>query len=94
VNVSTDSVAVQVADSGPGIPVLEKLFQPFQKGADATGLGLYLSRELVRSFHGDLRHEPAVAGCSFIIDLMRADSYEANRSATVEENAAHPTSVA
>jgi two-component system sensor kinase FixL len=50
----------------------EKLFQPFQKGAEATGLGLYLSRAFVRSFRGELRHEPAASGCSFVIDLVRA----------------------
>lgn len=94
VSVLADSVIVQVSDTGPGIPVVDKLFQPFQKGADATGLGLYLSRELVRSFHGDLRHEPGTPGCSFVIDLLRANSNETNATATAEENAAHSTSVA
>lgn len=94
VNVLANSVTVQVSDTGPGIQALDKLFQPFQKGADSTGLGLYLSRELVRSFHGDLRHEPSAAGCCFSIDMLQADSYEKTPSATVEENAAHSPSVA
>jgi PAS domain S-box-containing protein len=94
VTVRPDSVAVQVCDTGPGIPVLDKLFQPFQQGADATGLGLYLSRELVRSFHGDLRHEASTSGCCFAINMLRADTYETIASATVEENATHSPSVA
>jgi two-component system sensor kinase FixL len=72
VSSTSAGVSVRVADSGPGISMPEKLFQPFQKGAEATGLGLYLSRAFVRSFRGELRHEPAASGCSFVIDLVRA----------------------
>jgi hypothetical protein len=50
--------------------VIDHLFEPFQQGADATGLGLYLSRALLRSFRGDLRYDPTVPGCSFVIELM------------------------
>ncbi len=71
-------VTVRVTDSGPGIPSTVKLFQPFQKGADSTGLGLYLSRAFVRSFHGDLRHDPAVPGCSFVIELAVAGPNESD----------------
>jgi PAS domain S-box-containing protein len=71
-------VTVRVTDSGPGIPSTTKLFQPFQKGADSTGLGLYLSRAFVRSFHGDLRHDPAVTGCSFVIELAVAGPNESD----------------
>lgn len=70
------SVIVRVTDSGPGIQSPAKLFQPFQKGADSTGLGLYLSRAFVKSFHGDLRHDPTAAGCSFIIELAVAAPLE------------------
>lgn len=66
------TVTIRVTDSGPGIPPGAKLFQPFQKGADSTGLGLYLSRAFVRSFSGDLRHDPSVPGCSFVIELTVA----------------------
>ena len=72
VSVGLDLVSIRVTDTGPGIAKPENLFQPFQKGADSTGLGLYLSRAFVRSFRGDLRHDPAVAGCSFVIDLAMA----------------------
>jgi len=71
-SVKDEIVSVRVSDSGPGISATDKLFQPFQKGADSTGLGLYLSRAFVRSFHGELRHDPAVPGCSFVIELAVA----------------------
>jgi len=65
-------VSIRVMDSGPGIGSADTLFQPFQKGADSTGLGLYLSRAFVRSFRGELRHDPAAPGCSFVIELAVA----------------------
>jgi two-component system, LuxR family, sensor kinase FixL len=72
-----DGVSIRFTDSGPGIPPGQKIFQPLQKGADATGLGLYLSRAFMRSFRGDLRHDPRCAGCSFILELATAtDSAE------------------
>jgi len=74
-SVGDDTVSIRVADTGPGIGSVEKLFQPFQRGADSTGLGLFLSRAFVRSFRGDLRHDPAAPGCAFIIDLAIAGSH-------------------
>ena len=71
-----DVVIVRFTDSGPGIPSPEKLFQPFQKGAESTGLGLYLSRAFLRSFQGELRHVPSAAGCSFAIELKVAGAAE------------------
>ncbi len=65
-------VSIRITDSGPGIRSTDKLFQPFQKGAESTGLGLFLSRAFVRSFHGDLRHDPSMPGCSFVIELAVA----------------------
>jgi C4-dicarboxylate-specific signal transduction histidine kinase len=69
VSVQSDTVSIRVTDSGPGPAAVDSLFQPFQKGAHANGLGLYLSRALLRSFRGDLRYDRAVPGCSFVIDL-------------------------
>jgi len=65
-------VSMKVCDSGPGIASTENLFQPLQKGADSTGLGLFLSRALMRSVSGDLRHDPQAPGCCFIIELAIA----------------------
>src|SRR5690349_15497462 len=69
-------VFIRVTDTGAGIASVEKLFQPFQQGAEATGLGLYLSRALMRSLRGDLRHDPTVPGCSFVIEFAIAGTPE------------------
>jgi PAS domain S-box-containing protein len=63
-------VVVRVRDTGRGILNPERLFQPFQEGAESTGLGLYISRALVRTFNGDLRYEPGPPGCCFALDLV------------------------
>ena len=71
-------VAIRVTDTGPGIVSAEKLFQPLQKGAEATGLGLFLSRAFMRSLRGDLRYDSDVPGCCFVIELAIADIGEVN----------------
>ena len=70
VELESGRALIHVSDTGPGIPAGQKLFQPLQKGADATGLGLYLSRAFLRSFGGDLRHQPQQQGCSFVLELL------------------------
>lgn len=70
-------VAVCVQDSGGGVQHPEHLFRPFQPGAQSTGLGVYLSRALLRSFRGDLRYEPASrrggeGGSIFVVELALA----------------------
>jgi two-component system sensor kinase FixL len=84
-----DGVAIRFTDNGPGIQADKKIFQPLQKGADATGLGLYLSRAFMRSFRGDLRHDREHPGCSFILDLTT--TVPPDESPTAVDNAAHPT---
>jgi two-component system, LuxR family, sensor kinase FixL len=64
-----DLVLVQFTDTGGGVAHPEFLFRPFQAGADASGLGLYLSRAFLRSFGGELRYLPAPGGSSFIVSL-------------------------
>ncbi|HEX5228216.1 MAG TPA: ATP-binding protein [Bryobacteraceae bacterium] len=78
-------VAVRVTDTGSGVLDPSHLFRPFQPGAQATGLGVYLSRALLRSFHGDLRYEPGArtasdAGATFVVELSPAPA------ATLKEN--------
>jgi two-component system sensor kinase FixL len=67
-----ESVVVRFEDTGPGVPQPERLFRPFQHGSDATGLGLYVSRAIMRSFSGDLRNEPRSRGSCFAVELARA----------------------
>jgi signal transduction histidine kinase len=51
-------VCVTVTDNGPGVApeIAQRLFRPFAstKGARGTGLGLYISRQLVREAEGEL----------------------------------------
>jgi len=65
-------VAVQFRDTGCGVAEPERLFRPFQQGAQATGLGLYLSRAFMRSFRGDLRYQKEPDGSSFVVELSPA----------------------
>lgn len=68
--------SIRFCDTGPGLPSAENLFQPLQKGADATGLGLFLSRAFMRSFGGDLRYDAGAPGCCFVIELAIAGNEE------------------
>ena len=62
-------VVILVSDTGPGVRHPEYLFKPFQQAARATGLGLYLSRALMRSFGGELQHRPGGVGATFAVEL-------------------------
>jgi signal transduction histidine kinase len=68
-SLETGRVILQIEDTGSGVAAPERLFQPFQPGADSTGLGLYISRALVRGFRGDLAYVPRATGCCFTISL-------------------------
>jgi PAS domain S-box-containing protein len=67
-----EQATISFLDSGPGVATVENLFHPFRPGSDGSGLGLYISRELVRSFQGDLVHVPVEAGCRFDVLLAIA----------------------
>lgn len=65
-------VTVRFEDTGAGVACPERLFQPFQSGAEGAGLGLYISRALLRSYGGDLRFEPRMKGSCFVVELQSA----------------------
>jgi signal transduction histidine kinase len=53
-----ESLVITIADTGPGMPphTIGKIFEPFftTKGFNGTGLGLWISREIVSRHHGKL----------------------------------------
>lgn len=74
---SGSRVCVTVTDNGPGVApeIAQRLFRPFAstKGIRGTGLGLYISRQLVREAEGELdvvkQDEP---GARFLVWLPSA----------------------
>ena len=71
----SERILIEVADTGGGVAHPEHLFHPFQAGAEATGLGLYLSQAFLRSFGGELRYRPVQDGACFTVYLTPAISY-------------------
>jgi two-component system sensor kinase FixL len=67
-----EQISVEFTDNGGGVAHPEELFRPFQAGAAATGLGLYLSRGFVRSFGGELHYHAIPDGACFVVSLTRA----------------------
>jgi two-component system sensor kinase FixL len=64
------TVIIRFEDTGPGISDPQALFRAFQRDAEVTGLGLYVSRALMKSFGGDLSFERAERGCTFAVTLQ------------------------
>ncbi len=74
-HVSEGCIKVSVADSGPGVPEeqISKLFEPFETSKEVgkgTGLGLYVSREIIGSMGGDITYSVSeLGGACFTIEL-------------------------
>jgi len=75
------SIRVTVADDGAGIATEdeERIFEKFYRadpaqanGVTGTGLGLYITREIVRRMHGRVGLLPSVRGAMFFVDLPAA----------------------
>lgn len=64
-----ERVVIRFEDTGIGVASPENLFRPFQRGAKSSGLGLYVSRAIMRSFGGELAYEPRSEGCCFAVVL-------------------------
>jgi two-component system, LuxR family, sensor kinase FixL len=56
-------------DDGPGVEDASRLFQPFRENADGSGLGLYVSRAMMRGLGGDLSYVPSERGGRFDVVL-------------------------
>jgi len=72
--VESDLVLVRFFDSGPGVARPDELFQPFQSGSHSFGLGLYISRAILRSHGGGLRYEPQPVGSCFTVELWPVEN--------------------
>jgi signal transduction histidine kinase len=89
----TGHIEVEVADTGPGIPAhdLPHIFAPFftTKGlTGGTGLGLTISREIVRSHHGEIRVESTLRqGTRFIVSLPLACALAAQPAGDADAHA-------
>jgi two-component system NtrC family sensor kinase len=88
-----DYIEVEVADTGSGIPAddLPHIFEPFftTKGVTGgTGLGLTISREIVRSHYGEIRVESRLGQeTRFIVSLPPARAVAAQPAGGAD---AHP----
>jgi PAS domain S-box-containing protein len=74
--VENDLVVVRFQDSGPGVENPEGLFRPFQPGSQSGGLGLFISRAIVRSHGGNLRYEASQNGARFAVELWPLEKVE------------------
>jgi PAS domain S-box-containing protein len=72
--VERDLVAVHFRDSGPGVAQPDQLFRPFQAGAHSVGLGLYISRAILRAHGGGLRYNPEESGSCFTVELWPVEN--------------------
>jgi signal transduction histidine kinase len=48
-------------------------FRQFQRGAESGGLGLYVSRAIMRSFGGELSYEPRSEGCGLTLGVTQEE---------------------
>ncbi len=64
-----DLVVVRFRDTGPGVAHPDELFRPFQPNAHSLGLGLYISRAILRANGGGLRYEAQERGSCFTVEL-------------------------
>ena len=74
-NVELDRVVVHVVDDGPGIPtdVMPHIFDPFfttKPPGQGTGLGLEITRQLVRRHRGDIYAESRPGHTEFCVSLI------------------------
>jgi len=80
VHEEADSVVLEVADTGKGIPaeVQERLFDPFFTTKEGgTGLGLPIAARIVEKHGGELRYQTQLhRGTTFAIVLPRANEHE------------------
>jgi len=96
-NGSRPGMRLTIADSGAGIApeIKSRLFEPFvsTKGETGTGLGLWVSSEIIRKHGGTLsfksRSSPPATGTVFSIFLPAEPQFREHESTAVTEQATH-----
>ncbi len=63
---------IRFRDNGGGVRAPERLFQLFESTGKGAGIGLYVSRAILRSFDGELHYEPVEHGSIFSLHLRLA----------------------
>jgi signal transduction histidine kinase len=69
---NTEQARIEIVDNGPGmsLEVLDRAFEPFYSTKDTgTGIGLALSKELVKKSGGDIRILTGQYGTTIVITL-------------------------
>ena len=71
----SDFVELRVSDNGPGIPedIRKQIFLPFvttKMASKGTGLGLYLCRNIIEKYNGEIFHNTEFQqGTQFIVPI-------------------------
>lgn len=71
--VGEQCVLIEFSDNAGGVAHPDQLFHPFQRRAQVTGLGLFLSRAFMRASRGELRYKPLSGGTCFIVEMPIAE---------------------
>jgi C4-dicarboxylate-specific signal transduction histidine kinase len=61
---------VKLSENGPVVRDPASLFRPFGGGPSSSGRGLYLSRAMMLSFHGNLVYQPSASGATFVVEMI------------------------
>ncbi|MBQ4914578.1 response regulator [Maribacter sp. MMG018] len=97
-NKKQEFVALQVSDSGPGIPVKdqEKIFKLFyrsdlgKQSTDSSGIGLALAKELIELHHGEISVDSKQGkGSTFRVKLFTRDNLLSSEEKLFEESRAN-----
>jgi signal transduction histidine kinase len=72
--------SIEVSDDGPGVPqaLLPHLFEPFSRGSQSVegcGLGLHLTREIMRSHGGEACLLPTQRGATFRLSFRSPEDH-------------------
>ena len=69
-----ESIIFTITDNGPGIPleIQEKIFLPFfstKVGGEGSGMGLYITKQIVERHKGTIKLKSEPGSTTFIISL-------------------------